>query len=58
MSEPTLHTVLIGDVGGTNIRLELVSVDTSKNAPVSTYKKDNLKVEDYKEFIHALQAFL
>ena len=58
MSEATLHTVLIGDVGGTNIRLQLTGVDISKDAPVIIYKKEYLKVEDYKEFHHALEAFL
>ncbi len=45
---------LLGDVGGTNIRLELVSVDTSKNTPVSTLKKDTLLVADYDVFQNAI----
>jgi glucokinase len=44
MSEPKLHIALLGDIGGTNIRLELVSIDTSKDSPIETIKKDNLKV--------------
>lgn len=58
MSEPKLHIVLLGDVGGTNIRLELVSVDTSKDAPIETLKKDNLKVERYDQFQLAIEDFL
>ncbi len=49
---------LLGDVGGTNIRLQLVSVDTSKNTPVSTLKKDTLLVADYDVFQNAIEKFL
>jgi glucokinase len=58
MSENKVHIVLLGDVGGTNIRLELVTVDTSKDNPLGYIKKDNLKVDHFKEFHHAIEAFL
>lgn len=58
MSENKLHSVLLGDVGGTNIRLELVLVDTTKDVPVGTIKKDNLLVESFDIFQQAIEKFL
>lgn len=58
MNEPKFHIALLGDIGGTNIRLELVSVDTTKDSPVETIKKDTLKVERYDQFQLAIEVFL
>lgn len=58
MNNPRLHIVLLGDVGGTNIRLELVTVDTTQDTPIETLKKDNLKVEKYDQFQLAIEDFL
>ena len=49
---------LLGDVGGTNIRLQLVSVDTTKNTPLATLKKETLAVADYDVFQSAIEKFL
>lgn len=38
---------LIGDVGGTNIRLELISIDLNLNTPVEKLKELTYKVADY-----------
>lgn len=44
---------LIGDVGGTNIRLELVEIDIAKDQPRSI-KDDTLNVKDHNTFLGAL----
>ena len=49
---------LLGDIGGTNIRFELVSVDTTKNTPLATLKKETLAVADYDVFQSAIEKFL
>jgi glucokinase len=49
---------LIGDVGGTNIRLQLISIDLSLNNPAGLLKETIYKVADYDVFQKALEAFL
>lgn len=47
MAEETIRYALLGDVGGTNIRLELVELSASSKGPISTLKKSNLNVADH-----------
>jgi glucokinase len=58
MAETVQRYALLGDVGGTNIRLELVGVDTTRNAPIATIKKETLNVADFNVFQNAIEKFL
>lgn len=49
---------LLGDVGGTNIRLELVLIQPPHNAPLEVVKKDKVLVKNYATFEEALRHFL
>ena len=49
---------MIGDVGGTNIRLELRNVDLDFTDPLGKIKFNNYKVADYDVFQKALEDFL
>jgi glucokinase len=47
MAGKAIFHVLIGDVGGTNIRFELIELNTKSNGPISMIKKSNLSVADH-----------
>ena len=49
---------MLGDVGGTNIRLELVEIQPPHNQPVKQYKKQTLKVEKHEKLVDAIKEFL
>ena len=49
---------LLGDVGGTNIRLELVLIQPPADEPLERVKKDKIWVKDYETFQGALEHFL
>lgn len=49
---------LLGDVGGTNIRLELIELSAKSKGPISTLKKSNLNVADHEHFAQAIKTFL
>lgn len=50
--------VLLGDIGGTNMRLHFVEVTPGFEQPTKEFKKATLKVEDYPTFEGALTEFL
>lgn len=59
MSEENKPIVaLLGDIGGTNIRYELVVVNTGKNEPEKTLKKETYLVEKYDVFSDSVKKFL
>jgi glucokinase len=49
---------LLGDIGGTNIRLELVVIGSHSNQPLKTLFKATYLVADYDVFQKAIQTFL
>lgn len=58
MAEEVKSYALLGDVGGTNIRLELVELSTTSKSPISTLKKSNLNVADHDLFANSIRSFL
>jgi len=48
---------LIGDVGGTNIRLQLIAIQLHLNEP-EIIKEEKYKVKDYDIFEDAIRTFL
>lgn len=50
--------MLLGDIGGTNIRLKLIQVTPGFEKPTKEYKADRLKVQDHPTFEHAIETFL
>lgn len=58
MAEEGTSYALLGDVGGTNIRLELVELSASSKGPISTLKKSNLNVADHELFAQSISSFL
>lgn len=55
--EANKRIALLGDVGGTNIRLELVEVQLEADEPVKL-KEETFKVKDYDVFQNAIETFL
>jgi glucokinase len=49
---------LLGDIGGTNIRLEMVVINSHSNQPTATLSKATYLVADYEVFQDALITFL
>lgn len=50
--------VLLGDIGGTNIRLRLIQVTPGFEQPTKEYKTDKLKMDDHPTFEGAIETFL
>jgi glucokinase len=55
--EAAKHTALIGDVGGTNIRLQLIAIDLKADEP-TVLKEFKYMVKDYDVFQTAIETFL
>jgi len=51
------NIALIGDVGGTNIRLQLISIDVQANEPI-LIKEDKFQTKDHDVFQQAIEVFL
>ena len=49
---------MLGDVGGTNLRLQLVLIQPPSDEPLEIIKTDKLKVREQDNFENAIRSFL
>ena len=57
MEGKSKNIALIGDVGGTNIRLQLINIDLQANEP-ALIKENKYQTKEYDVFQQALEVFL
>lgn len=57
-SGPQVKHALIGDIGGTNIRYQLVELSIEEELPLRILKKQEVKVRNYASFQQSVQEFL
>lgn len=54
----SIHKALIGDIGGTNIRLRLIAFSKSSKIPTVIKSSENMKTNNFASFSDAIHYFL
>lgn len=56
--EEKVYKALIGDIGGTNIRLELISFKKTDKSPVIIKRSENMRSFGFNSFEDSIRSFL